>query len=41
MAVSSGAHEDARFLGLEDVHDPDIEKILDEADLMEAVSSVF
>lgn len=37
MAVDTSAEVDADFPELEDIMDPEIQKILDEADLMEAV----
>lgn len=40
MAASNTAHGEASLLGLDEFLDPDIQKILDEADLMEAVRCV-
>lgn len=41
MAASNTAHGEASLLGLDEFLDPDIQKILDEADLMEAVRCVL
>ncbi len=37
MAVDTAAEGDADFPELDDIMDPDIQRILDEADLLEAV----